>query len=183
MRRALDRRRGAVRRGRRPEMGQTAVRAEARARPACACARTWTCLPICGRRSCSRRSIDASTLKPERDRRARYHDRARADRRRLFRRAARHRRPCPTAAAAASTPKSIRPPRSSASRASRSSWRGSAAAASASVEKANVMESGELWREEVQKAPRRGIRRRRALASCMPTIAPCSSCAIPSSST
>ena len=36
----------------------------------------------------------------------RHHDRARADRRRLFRRAARHRGPCQTAAAAASTPRS-----------------------------------------------------------------------------
>ena len=76
---------------------------------------------------------------------------ARADRRRLFRRTARHRPPCPMANAAASTPRSTPPTRSSASPRSASSWRASGATRLHSVEKANVMEFGVLWREEVQK--------------------------------
>ena len=51
-----------------------------------------------------------------------------------------------------------------------------------SVEKANVMESGVLWREEVQKL-RDAEYPTSSSAICMPTIAPCSWCASPSSST
>ena len=57
----------------------------------------------------------------------------------------------PDGSAAASTPRSIPRPRSCASPASPSSWRASARNKVCSVEKANVMESGVLWREEVQK--------------------------------
>ena len=53
----------------------------------------------------------------------------------------------------------------------------------ASAEKSNVMVTGVLWREVVHARARRGISRRRALATSWPTIAPCSWCAIPSSST
>ena len=56
----------------------------------CGCARRWICSPICARPWCSRRW---PTLEPEARarRRARSDDRARTDRRHLFRRAARHR--------------------------------------------------------------------------------------------
>ncbi len=52
--------------------------------------------------------------------------------------------------------------RSTASPASPSSWRASAANKVCSVEKANVMESGVLWREEVHEAARGRVPRRRA---------------------
>ena len=48
-------RRRAVRLGRRAEVGQCRVQQEARARPACACARRWTSSPTCARPRCSTR--------------------------------------------------------------------------------------------------------------------------------
>ncbi len=81
--------------------------------------------------------------------RPRSDDRARKHRRHLFRRAARRSRPCRTASSAASTPKPTPPPRSSASRASASSWRASGSNRVTSVEKANVMQSGLFWRQTV----------------------------------
>ena len=72
----------------------------------CACARTWTCSPTCARRSCFDALADASTLKRELVAGPRHHDRPRADRRRLFRRAARHRDAARRRAHAASTPRS-----------------------------------------------------------------------------
>ena len=99
LRRAADRcdagrgaggRRGAVRLGRRPEMGDPAVRAAARARPPAAAqgdGPVRQSAPGGGVRGAGRR------LEPEAraGRRARSDDRARIDRRHLFRRAARHR--------------------------------------------------------------------------------------------
>ena len=78
---------------------------------------------------------------------------------------------------------STRQARSSASPASPSTWRASARAASASVEKANVMESGLLWRQTVTALGAARISRRRSSPTCTPTIAPCSWCAIRASST
>ena len=67
---------------------------------------------------------------------------------------------CPTASAAASTPRSTPRPRSSASPASPSNWRASAATSVCSVEKANVMETGLLWRQEVTELHQARIFRR-----------------------
>ena len=53
----------------------------------------------------------------------------------------------------------------------------------ASAEKSNVMVTGVLWREVVTEVHKARIPGRRASAMCWPTIAPCSWCAIPSSST
>ena len=52
-----------------------------------------------------------------------------------------------------------------------------------SVEKANVMETGVLWREEVTEAARGRVPATSSSPTCTPTIAPCSWCASPSSST
>ena len=52
-----------------------------------------------------------------------------------------------------------------------------------SVEKANVMQSGLLWRQTVTALQRARIPRRRAVATCTPTTAPCSWCATRASST
>ena len=103
---ALGGGRGAVRRGRRPAIRRPAVRAEARARPAAPAQGARTCSPTCARPWCSTPLADASSLKPELVRGPRHHDPARADRRRLFRRAARHRDPARRRSAAASTPRS-----------------------------------------------------------------------------
>ncbi len=78
-------------------------------------------------------------LKPRGGRGPRHDDPARAHRRRLFRRAARHRRHCRTASGAASTPRSITDARDRARRARRlRAARASAPASVCSVEKANV---------------------------------------------
>jgi 3-isopropylmalate dehydrogenase len=52
-----------------------------------------------------------------------------------------------------------------------------------SVEKANVMHTGVLWREEVTKLHAEQFQDVDARTTCMPTIVPCSSFAGPSSST
>ena len=92
---------------------------------------------------------------------SRHHDRPRADRRRLFRRTARH-RDAEGRESRRSTPSATRPTRSAASRASPSSWRASARTWSHSAEKANVMHTGVLWREEATSCRR--IHRRQAPA-------------------
>ena len=56
---------GAVRRGRRAEVRRPAVRAEARARRCCACARSSACSPTCAPPRCSTRWSTSSSLKPE----------------------------------------------------------------------------------------------------------------------
>ena len=59
-----ERRRGAVRRGRRPEVGQLGFDKRPE-RGLCGCARSWACSPTCGRRLVFDALVDASTLKPE----------------------------------------------------------------------------------------------------------------------
>ena len=91
----------AVRRGRRPEVGQ---RRRSTRSPSAACLRLRKELDLFANlrpARCFDALVDAS-LAEARDRRGpRHHDRARAHRRRLFRRAARHRRPARTASSAA----------------------------------------------------------------------------------
>ena len=55
----------AVRRGRRPEMGQAAASSCGRSSPSCGCARSSTCSPICGPAMVLDPLVDASTLKPD----------------------------------------------------------------------------------------------------------------------
>ena len=99
------------------------------------------------------RRADRCQLAQARDRQGpRHHDHPRADRRRLFRRAARHRPRC-----ANGERRGVRHPalhdaaRSAASAPSPSSWRASARTRCCSSEKANVMHTGVLWREEATK--------------------------------
>ena len=125
---------------------------------------------------------EASTLKPEVVAGPGYHDRARAHRRHLLRPAARHRDPAQTASARASTRWSTPSPRSSASAGSPSSWPRKRGNRVCSVDKANVLECTELWREVVDRASAATIRTSSS-ATCMSTTRPCSWCARPSSST
>ena len=95
---------------------------------------------------------------------ARHPDRARADRRRLFRRAEGDHRLSATARSAPSTRRSTTPSRSSASRASPSTWRARGATRCTSMEKRNVMKSGVLWNEVVTQMHKRELPRRGARA-------------------
>ena len=113
--------------------------------------------------------------------RPRHHDPARADRRHLFRRAARHRDPARRPAPRHQHPglhhdEIVRIARVGFELARKRQGR------VCSVEKANVMESGVLWREEVQKL-RDAEYPDIELTTCTPTTARCSWCASPSSST
>jgi len=90
-------------------------------------------------------------------------------------------RPWPTAPAAASTPKSIARPRSSASPASPSNWRGGAEAMSARSTRPmswSRVSCGARWRGACMPTTPMSNS-----ASCTPTTARCSSCATQSSST
>ena len=144
-------RRGAVRRGRRAEMGEPAASRCSPSAGCCGCARRWTCSPTCARPSCFDALVDASTLKPEVVAGARPDDHPRADRRRLFRRAARRRDAARRHAARHQHPGLHRRPRSI--RVARVAFELARKRSNrvTSVEKANVMESGVLWREEVPK--------------------------------
>ena len=127
-------------RGRRAQVGRSALRAEAGARPPGAAQGDGAVRqPAPG--DLLRRP--GRFLDPEArgGARPRYHDRARADRRRLFRRAARHRGPARRPSGAASTPRSTPRARSTGSPASPFELARKRGNRVCSVEKANVMES------------------------------------------
>ena len=87
-----------------------------------------------------------------------HDDRARAHRRHLFRRATRHRDARRTVPAGESTTQVYTTPEiQRVARVAFDSGGETRGASVCSVEKANVMESGQLWREEVQSGTRRGI--------------------------
>ena len=101
------------------------------------------------RRSASAPLADASTPEARGGRGPRPDDRARADRRGLFRPAARDRDPARRPAARASTPRSTPPTRSSGWRASPSSWRAGGATRSPRRESPTSWRPALLWREVV----------------------------------
>ena len=173
-------RRGAARRRRRTEMGQSALREEAGARPAA---------PAQGHGAVRQSAAGAGVrragrrLDPEArsGARARPHDRARAHRRRLFRLAARHRDAARRLAPGHQHPGLYdggdrpRRPRRVRARAQ------AQAQALLGREGECDGERRALARGSDQAARR--IQGRRAVATCTPTTAPCSWCASPSSST
>ena len=146
-------RRGAVRRRRRLEVRQARARAAPRAgdpRPAQV---RWACSPTSGRRSAIRQLTHASSLKPELVGGPRHPDHPRAHRRHLLRPAARpaqrarrrlHRRRRGLRHDALHAAR-----RSSASPTSPSRRRASAASALTSVDKANVLETFQFWKDVV----------------------------------
>ena len=126
---------------------------------------------------------DASSLKPEHRVRSRHPHRARTDRRRLFRRAEGNHD-------ASRRPEARRrhaglhdAARSSASRAWPSNWRACAANASLSAEKIERDGHGRARGAKSCSACTTRSFRTSSSRTCWPTIAPCSWCAIPSSST
>ena len=110
------------------------------------CARGSASTRTCGRRASGRAAKDAGPLKPEVAQRSRSADRPRADRRAVLRRAARHR---PRSRRRVQHDALLGAPRSSASRASRSMRRSAGARLVTSVDKANVLETSQLWRAVV----------------------------------
>ena len=180
---ALRQRRGAVRRA-------SAGRNGTRCRSSCARARHPAAAQGNGsvRQSapgggvrCARRRVEPEARAR---RRARSDDRARTDRRHLFRRAARRSRPLPDGTPPRHQHRSLHRGRDRARRPRRpASWRRSASGRVCEVDKANVMESGGCGARSPQRVRDADYPRCRARRSCTPTIARCSWCATRSSST
>ena len=139
------RRRGAARRGRRPQVVATRTPRCARSRGCCSCARRSGCSPICARSCRTRRVLDASPIKARAAARRRHHGGARAHGRHLFRRQAAHRdrgdRRLPLQRGGDRTRGARRPRSSRAARRRKLT----------SVDKANVLETSRLWRAVVER--------------------------------